>query len=75
MAKRIAILSVESAVSRCRGLDFGWGGMQSNFCNGMRNEALKVFVRVQFAKRLAALGGTMHDMPYVPWFPKEPAAK
>ncbi|WP_396269549.1 type II toxin-antitoxin system VapB family antitoxin [Ideonella sp.] len=29
-------------------------------------EAIKTFVRVQAAKRLAALGGTMHEMPDVP---------
>ena len=29
-------------------------------------EAIKMFVRVQAAKRLAALGGAMPDMPDVP---------
>ena len=29
-------------------------------------EAMKVFVRVQAAKRLAALGGTVPDMPDIP---------
>lgn len=29
-------------------------------------EAMKVFVRVQAAKRLAALGGTTPDMPEIP---------
>jgi Arc/MetJ family transcription regulator len=29
-------------------------------------EAMKVFVRVQAAKRLAALGGTLPDMPEIP---------
>lgn len=29
-------------------------------------EAVKTFIRVQAAKRLAALGGTMPDMPDVP---------
>lgn len=29
-------------------------------------EAMKIFVRVQAAKRLAALGGTMPDMPEIP---------
>jgi Arc/MetJ family transcription regulator len=29
-------------------------------------EAVKTFVRVQAAKRLAALGGTMPDMPDIP---------
>jgi hypothetical protein len=38
-------------------------------------EAMKVFVRVQAAKRLAALGGTMPDMPDVPRRPEESAAQ
>ena len=38
-------------------------------------EAMKVFVRVQAAKRLAALGGTMPDMPEVPRRPEESAAQ
>ena len=38
-------------------------------------EAMKVFVRVQAAKRLAALGGTMPDMQDVPRRPEEPAAQ
>jgi len=29
-------------------------------------EAIKTFVRVQAAKRLASLGGTMHEMPEIP---------
>ena len=29
-------------------------------------EAIKTFIRVQAAKRLAALGGTMHDMANIP---------
>lgn len=29
-------------------------------------EAIKAFVRVQSAKRLAALGGSMPDMPDIP---------
>ena len=37
-------------------------------------EAMKVFVRVQAAKRLAALGGTMPDRPDVPRRPEESAA-
>ncbi len=35
-------------------------------------EALKTFVRVQAAKRLAALGGTMPHMPDVPRRTSEP---
>jgi hypothetical protein len=38
-------------------------------------EAMKVFVRVQAAKRLVALGGTMPDMPDVPRRPEESAAQ
>lgn len=29
-------------------------------------EAMKIFVRVQAAKRLAALGGSLPDMPEIP---------
>ncbi|WP_334189731.1 type II toxin-antitoxin system VapB family antitoxin [Noviherbaspirillum sp.] len=36
-------------------------------------EAFKTFVRVQAAKRLAALGGTMSSMPDVPRRRSEPA--
>ncbi|HEX7985921.1 MAG TPA: type II toxin-antitoxin system VapB family antitoxin [Duganella sp.] len=35
-------------------------------------EAVKTFIRVQAAKRLAALGGTMPDMPDVPRRSTEP---
>ena len=38
-------------------------------------EAMKVFVRVQAAKRLAALGGTMPDMEDVQRRPEESAAQ
>jgi Arc/MetJ family transcription regulator len=38
-------------------------------------EAMKVFVRVQAAKRLVALGGTMPDMLDVPRRPEESAAQ
>ena len=38
-------------------------------------EAMKVFVRVQAAKRLAALGGSMPDMPDVPRRPDGSAAQ
>lgn len=34
-------------------------------------ESMKVFVRMQAAKRLAALGGAMPDMPHVPRRPEE----
>jgi Arc/MetJ family transcription regulator len=37
-------------------------------------EAIKVFVRVQAAKRLAALGGARPDMPAVPRRAKPAAA-
>lgn len=37
-------------------------------------EAVKTFVRVQAAKRLAALGGTVPDMQDVPRRPEAPAA-
>ena len=36
-------------------------------------EAIKTFVRVQAAKRLAALGGTAPDMADVPRRPGEPS--
>lgn len=36
-------------------------------------EAVKTFVRVQAAKRLAALGGVAPDMPEVPRRREEPA--
>lgn len=36
-------------------------------------EAMKTFVRVQAAKRLAALGGTMPEMPDVPRRRGEPS--
>ena len=35
-------------------------------------EAVKTFIRVQAAKRLAALGGTMPEMPDVPRRSTEP---
>ena len=35
-------------------------------------EAMKTFVRVQAAKRLAALGGTIPDMPDIPRRREEP---
>jgi Arc/MetJ family transcription regulator len=38
-------------------------------------EAMKTFVRVQAAKRLAALGGTMPDMQDVPRRPGGPVEK
>ncbi|MET0961264.1 MAG: type II toxin-antitoxin system VapB family antitoxin [Noviherbaspirillum sp.] len=38
-------------------------------------EAMKVFVRVQAAMRLPALGGTMPEMQDVPRRPDESAAK
>lgn len=38
-------------------------------------EAMKVFVRVQAAKRLAALGGMMPDMQDLPRRPEESAAQ
>ncbi len=38
-------------------------------------EAFKTFVRVQSAKRLAALGGTAPDMPDVPRERGEPVAQ
>ena len=38
-------------------------------------EAMKVFVRVQAAKRLAALGGALPDMPDVPRRPDGAAAQ
>ena len=38
-------------------------------------EAMKVFVRVQAAKRLAALGGSMPDMPDVPRRPDASTAQ
>jgi hypothetical protein len=38
-------------------------------------EAIKTFVRVQAAKRLAALGGAMPGMPEVPRRSGEPDAK
>jgi hypothetical protein len=37
-------------------------------------EAIKTFVRVQAAKRLAALGGSMPEMKDVPRRQEEPAA-
>lgn len=37
-------------------------------------EAIKTFVRVQAAKRLAALGGASPDMPAIPRRRKTPAA-
>jgi hypothetical protein len=37
-------------------------------------EAIKTFVRVQAAKRLAALGGSMPEMKDVPRHREEPAA-
>lgn len=37
-------------------------------------EAIKTFVRVQAAKRLAALGGSIPEMGYVPRRREEPAA-
>lgn len=37
-------------------------------------EAMKTFVRVQAAKRLAALGGTMPDMQDIPRRRSEPLA-
>jgi len=37
-------------------------------------EAMKTFVRVQAAKRLAALGGSMPDMPDIPRRRSEPVA-
>lgn len=36
-------------------------------------EAMKTFVRVQAAKRLAALGGSMPDVPDIPRRRSEPA--
>lgn len=36
-------------------------------------EAVKTFVRVQAAKRLAALGGTAPDMPDIPRWHSDPA--
>jgi len=38
-------------------------------------EAIKTFVRIQAAKRLAALGGSMPDMAEVPRRHSEPAAQ
>jgi Arc/MetJ family transcription regulator len=38
-------------------------------------EAIKTFVRVQAAKRLAALGGMMPEMLDVPRRPREPVSK
>lgn len=38
-------------------------------------EALKTFVRVQAAKRLAALGGTMPEMQEAPRRREEPVAR
>ena len=38
-------------------------------------EAIRTFVRVQAAKRLAALGGTMPEMPDVPRRRGEPASQ
>jgi Arc/MetJ family transcription regulator len=38
-------------------------------------EAIKTFVRVQSAKRLAALGGTMPDMQNVPRRRSEPSSQ
>lgn len=38
-------------------------------------EAIKTFVRVQAAKRLAALGGTSPKMPDVPRRREEPASR
>ncbi len=38
-------------------------------------EAIKTFVRVQAAKRLAALGGTMPEIQNVPRRREEPAAQ
>ena len=38
-------------------------------------EAMKTFVRVQAAKRLAALGGKAPDMPEIPRRREEPAAR
>ncbi|WP_037384937.1 type II toxin-antitoxin system VapB family antitoxin [Serratia sp. DD3] len=38
-------------------------------------EAMKTFVRVQAAKRLASLGGTSPDMPIVPRRREEPSAE
>jgi Arc/MetJ family transcription regulator len=38
-------------------------------------EAFKTFVRVQSAKRLAALGGTAPDMPEVPRERDQPVAQ
>lgn len=37
-------------------------------------EAIKTFVRVQAAKRLAALGGATPDMQDIPRQPEQPAA-
>jgi len=38
-------------------------------------EAIKTFVRVQAAKRLAALGGTLPDIKDIPRRRSEPAAR
>ena len=38
-------------------------------------EAVKTFVRVQAAKRLAALGGTMPEIQDVPRRPEEPVSR
>lgn len=38
-------------------------------------EAMKTYVRVQAAKRLAALGGAAPNMPDVPRRPIEPAGR
>ncbi|OXI95124.1 MULTISPECIES: type II toxin-antitoxin system VapB family antitoxin [Burkholderia] len=38
-------------------------------------EAIKTFVRVQAAKRLAALGGTMSDMADIPRRREEPESQ
>lgn len=38
-------------------------------------EAIKTFVRVQAAKRLAALGGTVPEMQNIPRHREEPAAQ
>ncbi len=37
-------------------------------------EAIKIFIRVQAAKRLAALGGSVPDMPDVPRRREKPAS-
>ena len=55
-------VTIEDALYE-RALEVADPGMEKS---DLFREAISTFVRVQAAKRLAALGGTMPDMQYVP---------